>query len=963
MERIQFFTPHDDSPKGKNYVFFAAHPDDKEQYFDILKKDITDIEDNCAFLLDSQPDQPWEDSLTNWLTETGIQLFVFPVTSKLLYSENSAISVLLPYACEKNIPIIPIMLEPDLESQYECVFGQLQYMDKVTKDYTTIPYEEKLKRFLLDVLVSKETAAKIRQAFDAYIFLSYRKKDRALAVELIKLIHEIPQMRDVAIWYDEFLVPGENFNANITKALAKSDLFAMAVTPNLLDEGNYVLKYEYPYAKDAGIPVLPAQMAEADPNLFFQTFRQELPGVIDAYNTDMLKDALFGGLKHIALAQNNDPMHNYLIGLAYVNGIDVETNHTRGLKLITAAAENGCPDAMKDLANMYFVGNVVSRDLEQATHWQTKYVNCCKQLFTQTDDMDSKMKYVHALAGLGQVYESGIDVVAACNAYTEAIDLMEAISEPTSDQKLWLCGLLENIGRLLCNSDDRSLATEYLMRSITLWEDLTQEQENAQRLRRYAGSLMLVGASILETADPITVYRLYMKAYDLCNRAIAISHDDYTVRYAAGCNTHIGTILMHMGQFPAAQKILLESNAQFLELAQKTGNPRHYADFARAKIELGKCYTANEKYDEAADAFQIAISVYEHAFSNTKDLVIEQNLCAVYTLQAEAYLGASKQEEAKAILEKAYNHSITLCEKGNAPIIQSGLSKIYLILGKISLAEEKTTAAEEYFQKAVDHHLDLCSQSDSPSLRDELHHILITRTEALYERGLWRLAKRYCRANKDIANKMIDQWHMLQGYRLLRDTHICLRKIYSLLGDVEQEKLQWNTSIEYAEKVAACSDVYTDRLQLSDMYRELSAWYESQGDSLNALLVCQKSVENLELIHTDIVIPAVSIYRIRELSHIAVKLSKNHIAAAMDAQREAVEEARILAQETDDPDNQLILANCLWSTGYVESGMPEDPTATEALTILRNLCKQHPRNMEYREKLNFFNKQWKKLQE
>ena len=70
-------------------------------------------------------------------------------------------------------------------------------------------------------LVSDEMAEKVRAAFDAYIFLSYRKKDRKYANELMRLIHKNDFCRDIAIWYDEYLVPGEDFNNAITEALKR----------------------------------------------------------------------------------------------------------------------------------------------------------------------------------------------------------------------------------------------------------------------------------------------------------------------------------------------------------------------------------------------------------------------------------------------------------------------------------------------------------------------------------------------------------------------------------------------------------------------------------------------------------------------------------------------------------------------------------------------------------------------
>ena len=84
---------------------------------------------------------------------------------------------------------------------------------------------------LVDSMLAKDPGQrpadwkKVRAAFDAYIFLSYRKKDRRYANELMKLIHSHPQCRDIAIWYDEFLTPGENFRVNIEKILKTSKLF------------------------------------------------------------------------------------------------------------------------------------------------------------------------------------------------------------------------------------------------------------------------------------------------------------------------------------------------------------------------------------------------------------------------------------------------------------------------------------------------------------------------------------------------------------------------------------------------------------------------------------------------------------------------------------------------------------------------------------------------------------------
>ena len=84
----------------------------------------------------------------------------------------------------------------------------------------------------------------------------------------MRLIHENKEFRDIAIWYDEFLVPGEGFNEAIVGAFRKSSLFAMAVTPHLEEEGNYVMRVEYPMArdrqdKDEKFKVVPVEMYDS----------------------------------------------------------------------------------------------------------------------------------------------------------------------------------------------------------------------------------------------------------------------------------------------------------------------------------------------------------------------------------------------------------------------------------------------------------------------------------------------------------------------------------------------------------------------------------------------------------------------------------------------------------------------------------------------------------------------------
>lgn len=210
---------------------------------------------------------------------------------------------------------------------------------------TVISYEEKLKKYLSSVLFD-----------DACIFLSYRKKDRHHANEMMRLIHKNPMYRDMAIWYDEFLTPGENFNENIGKALEKSDLITLLVTPNLVNEDNYVQKVEYPEALRSGKSILPAEMVETDRDELNQKY-EEIPNPVDAHKETELDQGMREALKKLSLKQNDtDPEHNYLIGLAYLEGIDVETDSERALELIASVAGDELPEAIEKLYDLYSEG-------------------------------------------------------------------------------------------------------------------------------------------------------------------------------------------------------------------------------------------------------------------------------------------------------------------------------------------------------------------------------------------------------------------------------------------------------------------------------------------------------------------------------------------------------------------------------------------------------------------------------
>ena len=242
--RLRYKTSGKSKPERKPRVYFSCHPDDFEAAFPLITEDILSngycviwYDEEFADLVHEPEEESVDDEFPRPEEEAGddelpdltpeeaikeMRLVVFAVTSKFLHEKNRAKDLELPLALENHIPVLPIMLENGLGGEFSNTCAKIQVVSKYVADPTATPYEEVLKTYLDSVLVGKELAERVKTAFDAYVFLSYRKKDREHAKRLIHLIHEKKEFRDIAIWFDEYLVPGERFNDAIRDAFEKS---------------------------------------------------------------------------------------------------------------------------------------------------------------------------------------------------------------------------------------------------------------------------------------------------------------------------------------------------------------------------------------------------------------------------------------------------------------------------------------------------------------------------------------------------------------------------------------------------------------------------------------------------------------------------------------------------------------------------------------------------------------------
>lgn len=177
MSKLQYLTRGSASPQGKPRVYFCGHHKEQEFLLKPISQQILELQ-NCAIWYDTESEDPcnWKE-LSADLSQ--MQMFVMPVTERLLTQPNRAMDKEFPFAIKHHIPVLPLMQESDLHFQFQERFGDLQFLDATAHDSAGIPFKEKLQKFLHSILIDDELTEKVRAAFDEDSLLSYQENHNA----------------------------------------------------------------------------------------------------------------------------------------------------------------------------------------------------------------------------------------------------------------------------------------------------------------------------------------------------------------------------------------------------------------------------------------------------------------------------------------------------------------------------------------------------------------------------------------------------------------------------------------------------------------------------------------------------------------------------------------------------------------------------------------------------------------
>ena len=598
-----------------------------------------------------------------------MQLMILAVTSKFLYEENRARLLELKLALDLHIPVLPIMMENKLRYVFSNTCAKIQVVTKYETDTTAIPYDDVLDTFLKSVLVGDELAEKVRNAFDAYVFLSYRKKDRRHAQRLMRLIHENKQFRDIAIWYDEYLVPGEKFNEAIVDAFQKSALFAMAVTPHLEETKNYVMFKEYPMARDRKLKnkdfgIVPVEMYEPEDEVDGKAWRidpeklkeheefryQEIEDLKDEHRQPELNETFVAALERIAKKENDgSAQHRFFIGLAYLNGIDVEINHERALELLSGAAKDPqkpCMDATQKLADMYRNGEGVKSDLEQAIYWQKMLAQQYKNEYEKNHDPDEHKgygtAYFKALRKLSDLYREAGKMPEAISSAKEALAFSReleqevGIREMERDQAI----ILNRLGSLYRDDGDLALAEDCFTKAGKIYERQVSEIGTHRARRDLSISYERLGDLRRKIGDLPGADAFYKKAKEIREQLNAIGP-------TVGSRRDLSAVLTKLGNVRKSGKKYDEAGAYYSEalsmdeiLAQEVRTAQAWDDYGVSLCKIGDIHKAQGRYADSADCYGKAFIIFKKNVAKTGS----QNFLDHFAASCEKLASAKKKQ-------------------------------------------------------------------------------------------------------------------------------------------------------------------------------------------------------------------------------------------------------------------------------------------------------------------------------
>lgn len=571
-----------------------------------------------------------------------MDLVVLVVTKNFLRESSQARDVEYPYLKANHKKVLPVLMEPGLEREFDSVCENLQLLY-----YDAVDYKKQLETFLYHLFEDADLKKQVQGVFSGSIFLSYRKKDRAHIIRLMELIQQWPGCQDISIWYDDFLTIGEDYDDEIDGRLRESDLFVLAVTPSILEDGNYVMDIEYPRAVALAKKIIPVELADTDMAALKAKF-PDLPECIRISEIMDLEQRLLEEKQHFASAvQLSAHEREYLLGAAYLLGIGTRKNEKLGISYLSHAVDGGSIKAANMLSRFYVVS--YRDEIPERIKWLEKYADLARQGVHREQNFQWRWTLATALVNLadgymlskqnGKARETLLELVEVSTAlWTEG-----AVGTATNPGNVWC-----RLGMIAAEEGDIQSALQYYAKGEEILSIIYHEMETAESTKGYARVLMAQGdvwLDLFREKEDIgflqNVVAYYEKAKSVQERYVQV------YRKADGAEA-LATLYFYLG-------------AAYDKLVQSEQNPDRMMELCnQARDNYWDAYQLREVFPQGAEeslyGYGVQTTVMGELYEWMGDLeAAKQYYAEAYRVHKDLYDRRKTEEDYQSFVRVAMN--------------------------------------------------------------------------------------------------------------------------------------------------------------------------------------------------------------------------------------------------------------------------------------------------------------------
>ena len=694
---------------GKPRVYLSFCKEDEELYALPLCRDILSV-NNCAVFYYRDGAVPnMEEDLSAQLEP--MQLFVLLCTKRYISCDKARRAVL--FAENHGIPILPVIFEPSVLDGFNSLCekpdaGSLHALNKCKYADDEAGYLGKLKEYLDYFLISDEDTENIRRQFKACIFLSYRKMDADAVKKLISRIHHLERYYDVAVWYDDYLVPGKPFEKEIFEAMDNSDVFLLAVTQNVTklndrNKENYVVSKEYPEALNRLRAkrikkIVAAELEDTDRESLMLKF-EELPDCIDGFD-DLLLSRALSPLDDMPCQKGAE--HDYYIGLAYLNGIGTEIDHEAAFRLISSAAHAGLEEAMDRMVRMYRAGIAVKRDYDKAIDWQQSLAAQAEERFTESNTPENLHKLFFRLGELGNYQNEIGDVDGALWSFDSIVRLGEKYIDqyPQTDLLRDISVACNKTGEIAMHKKDYDAAQRYFITGYRAAEVLCSNAPDSEVFKNdLSVSMERLGQAYYLGGNYQKAKKFYQDAYRYAAKAAKEKPSADNRRSLSVLSVKLGDIFAAEGNYQKAEEEYLNDLERRKTLDSELDMDWTKRDLSLIYERLGDLYRTLRQDDKASEMYEESIRIADELADKTGMPVHAQELSKLCTKLGEFYLDIGDCDEAVYYLDNALEIDRDFVKEHYSNENLRDLSVTYNRLGMTFKDMGDDEQAKEYFYR------------------------------------------------------------------------------------------------------------------------------------------------------------------------------------------------------------------------------------------------------------------------